>query len=88
MITFEKQPIGTLDVEKGMVEGVQSKPNPLPDVGIPTEELHRQAVDLVNKKVPIEKALQAVDSHSDITDKPRAKSMISAVYQIMGKAEK
>jgi hypothetical protein len=50
-----------------------------------TNDFHQQVMDLVAKKIPLEKALKAVDSHPDITDKPRARAMTEAVYSIMGK---
>jgi hypothetical protein len=83
MINFTPVPNAKLDIKTGTLTGVAPKPTPV-NVGIPTEELHKQAIDLVNKKIPLEKALKAVDSYPDIQDKTKAKSMVSAVYQIMG----
>lgn len=78
------QPIGKLDVVTGRVSGVQTKQLE-PNIGIPTPEFHKQIVGLIGKKVPLEKANQAIENHPEITDKERAKSMAAATYEIMGK---
>ena len=83
-ISFQKIPVGTLNVKDGSVSGIQNKPKPLPNIGMDTNTFHQQVLEMVNNKVPIEKAYSAIDAHSDITDKPRAKSMAQAIYQIMG----
>ena len=84
MITLTKVPHAKLDVKTGQLTGMPQKPAPV-NVGISTEELHKQAIDLVNKKVPLDKALSAVDAHPEIQDKAKAKSMVSAVYTILAK---
>lgn len=83
MITFKKLPVGTLNVKTGEVTGVQSKVNPPPSIGMDTKEFEQQVVELANKKVPLAKALSAIEQHNDITDKPGAKSMASAIYTIL-----
>lgn len=83
MITFNKLSQGKLDVKTGELEGVQSKPKPPTNIGMDTNEFHKQVMDMISKKIPIEKANQAIDRHPDITDKPKAKDMASAIYQIM-----
>lgn len=82
-ITFDKVPQATFNIETGKTTGI-AQPKPPAKVGMPTEELHNQALDLIKKKVPLEKALLAIEKHPDITDKATAKSMVAAVYQIMG----
>ena len=82
MITFIKKPPITLDLKNKKFVGFPEPQKPV-NVGIPTEELHKQVMDLIAKKIPLEKALKAVDSHPDITDKPRAKMMVQAVYKIL-----
>ena len=84
MITLQKQPISTLDVSTGKLTGMTAKKPPV-NIGMDMQEFHRQVIDLANKKIPLQKTLKAVDSHPDITDKSRAKSMATAVYQILGK---
>ena len=83
MITFTKQPVGTLNLD-GSTEGIK-QPEPAPNIGIPTPDFHNQVIGLANEKVPIEKVHQAIDTHPEITDKGRAKEMASAVYDIIGK---
>lgn len=73
-----------LDMKTGNVSGVSEKPKPA-DIGMPTPEFHRQVIDLVKKKTPIEKIHEAIDKHPDIKEKPRAKRMASAVNLILAK---
>lgn len=82
-ISFTKIPQASLNPKTGEVSGI-SKKQEAPNIGMDTKEFHNQVIQLVNSKVPIEKANQAIDSHSEITNKPLAKSMASSVYEIMG----
>ena len=83
MVTFTKLPQATLDVKSGKMTGIAPKPQP-PTIGkMPIDEFTRQASDLAQKKVPLDKAISAVEAHPDIQDKNKAKSMLQAVYSIM-----
>ena len=81
MVTFTKQPIGKLNMDGTISGGI--KPVKPVDIGMDTKDFQRQVIDLHAKKVPIEKAHEAIDKHPDVTDKRTAKNMASAVYQIM-----
>ena len=88
MINFEKVPMGTLDVKTGQVSGVSSL-RPEPTIGaLPIPEFHKQVMALANSKTSIEKVHSAIDQHSDIENKPLAKSMASSVYDILGSGNK
>lgn len=81
MITFIKKPVGKLNLD-GSTEGIP-KNSPPANIGMPTPQFHEQLAALVNKKVPLEKALLAIEKHPDITDKVKAKEMADAVYKIL-----
>lgn len=80
-IQFSQLPIGKLN-QDGSVEGA-SKPQEAPNIGIPTEEFHKQVIAIANNKVPLETANKAIDMHKEITDKATAKTMARAVYDIL-----
>ena len=83
MITFQKIKPETLNIATGEYSGAP-KPEPK-SIGMDTNEFHKQVMGLAEKKVPLEKAKSAIDKHTEIQDKERAKSMAEAVYAIMGK---
>lgn len=87
MVTFQKVPQATLNVKTGEATGIAPKPAP-PDIGMDVATFHQQVIQLAESKTPIEKTHQAIDQHPDITNKPLAKSMASAIYQILTKPGK
>lgn len=85
MITFTKQPMPTLEVPSGKISGGNiAKSNPPINIGMDNQQFQNQVVNLVAAKVPFEKASKAIDAHTDITDKPKAKQMAEGIYKIMG----
>jgi len=83
MITFEPIKQGTLDVASGTFSGATPKQKPA-SIGMDTGEFHNQVMMMAEKKIPLENAFSAIDKHPDITDRPKAKQMAEAVYQIIG----
>lgn len=80
-ITFSKVPTGTLNRD-GSISGVQAK-QAAPNIGMDTKEFHNQVIQLAQNKVPLEKAIKAIDQHPEIQDKEKAKSMAQSVYDII-----
>lgn len=87
-VTFKKVPVGKLDPKTGKISGGAPKPAKPADIGMDTKEFQKQVMDLHGKKIPIEKAHEAIDKHPDIVDKHRAKSMADGIYKIMDGANK
>lgn len=78
-------PDGSITDKSGWSLDNPSKPA---DIGIPTEQLHKEVIGLAEKKVPLDKVYRAIDQHSDIKDKQVAKGMAEAIYQIVGVKDK
>lgn len=87
MVTFTKVKPGKLSMD-GSISGGAPKPAKPTDIGMDTKDFQKQVMDLHGKKVPIEKAHEAIDKHPDVTDKRTAKSMASAVYTILDAGKK
>lgn len=86
-IKLVKQPIGKLNLD-GTTEGIAKK-QPQPTIGsIPIEQLHAEVIPLVQKGIPIEKVMQAVQADARITDKQKAANIVAAIYQILGTKER
>lgn len=87
-IQFQQVAPLKLNIDTGAVtdqsgQSVAPKPTPA-NIGMDTQEFHDQVMQLAQNKVPLEKALQAISAHTEITDKNSANSMAGAIYQIVG----
>lgn len=86
-VQFQKVPVMNLNPDGSITDKsgqTLEKPVKPAEIGIPQEDFEKQVMTLAQQGIALPKIQEAIDQHTEITDKDAAKGMAEAIYQIAG----